>query len=40
MLRIETRGTWRQMGRQVGETFADELAACVDRYFYNRLDVA
>ena len=40
MLRIETKGSWREMGRQLGETFPEQLAACVDRYFYRRLDPA
>ena len=39
MLRIETKGNWRQIGCQVGETFRQELATCVERYFYGRLDV-
>src|ERR1043166_8882000 len=31
MLRIETKGTWREMGGQYGEAFRAELPACVDR---------
>ena len=38
MLGIETKGTWREMGRQIGETLGEELTTCVDRYFYGRLD--
>ena len=32
MLYIETRGTWREMGRQLGEAFAPELAECIEHY--------
>jgi len=32
MLRIETRGTWRDMGRQYGEEFREQLAACIAHY--------
>lgn len=32
MLFIETTGTWRQMGAQVGEAFRDQLRMVIDRY--------
>ncbi len=32
MLYIETRGAWRQMGRQFGEAFADTLPRCIEHY--------
>ena len=38
VLRIETKGTWREMGQQLGEEFKEALTECVNRYFYNRLD--
>lgn len=32
MLRIETKGSWREMGRQVGEHFRDKLGECVEQF--------
>ena len=32
MLYIETKGTWRDMGRQLGEAFSEQLAQCVEHY--------
>lgn len=32
MLTIETAGSWRDMGRQLGEAFAEELGRCVARF--------
>ena len=32
MLRIETRGPWREMGRQVGETFRDWFPRVLDHF--------
>lgn len=32
MLWIETRGSWRDMGRQYGETLKREIAACMEHY--------
>ncbi len=32
MLHLETSGTWREMGRQLGETFRDEIARGVERF--------
>ena len=32
MLFIETKGTWHDMGAQIGEAFADQLHRCVERY--------
>ncbi len=32
MLFIETRGSWRDMGRQLGEASSEQLHACLDRY--------
>lgn len=29
---IETTGSWREMGRQLGETFAEPLRVCIDHY--------
>ena len=32
MLFIETKGTWRKMGRQLGDAFLDQLKQCIDHY--------
>jgi len=32
MLRIETRGSWREMGRQLGEEFREWFPVCLERY--------
>ena len=32
MLRIETKGDWRQMGRQVGEEFREHFPGCMERW--------
>lgn len=32
MLRIETQGSWRRMGEQVGEAYGDLLRQCLDQF--------
>ena len=32
MLWIETKGSWREMGRQLGEEFRDTIKACMEHY--------
>jgi predicted choloylglycine hydrolase len=32
MLWIETKGTWREMGRQIGEQFRGQLTQCLDKF--------
>lgn len=32
MLHLETSGTWRDMGRQMGEAFRDDIARGIDRF--------
>ncbi len=32
MLFLETKGTWREMGLQLGEAFAEKLHQCLERY--------
>jgi len=32
MLRIETKGDWRQMGRQVGEQYREHFVGCMERW--------
>lgn len=32
MLHIETKGSWYDMGRQLGSKFSDELGRCIDRF--------
>ena len=42
MLFIETNGTWREIGRQIGEAFRDEIQECVECYasdFIARMDL-
>ena len=33
MLFIETKGTWREMGRQLGEAFSVQLEQCIENFF-------
>jgi hypothetical protein len=32
VLFIETRGSWREMGRQIGDAFPEQLRSCIDYY--------